>query len=79
VAAILAVIFISIAAMLLEMVYSAGSPSGDATNGERHEPAWLVAGPVALMAVVLILGLHLPAPLRDVLARAAADLGGSVP
>jgi hypothetical protein len=39
----------------------------------------LVAGPIALAVAVLMLGLYIPAPLRDVLARAATALGGSVP
>ena len=39
----------------------------------------LVAGPWILGGLVLLLGLYIPPVLQDVLARAAADLGGGAP
>jgi hypothetical protein len=39
----------------------------------------MVAGPLALAALVLMLGSYLPAPLRAELAGAAVTLGGSAP
>jgi hydrogenase-4 component F len=78
---LLAVIFVGIARMILDMVLGEG-------EGERSEPqalgagregAWMVAGPLALAALVLMLGSYLPAPLRAELAGAAVSLGGSAP
>jgi hydrogenase-4 component F len=72
---LLATIFVGIAAPLLEMVL------GDAeTQAEPvKESRWLLIAPVALATVVLILGLYIPRPLQEVLARAAAGLGGVSP
>jgi hydrogenase-4 component F len=73
--ALLAVIFIGMAKMILDVAYG--------TSAETAEPArekfTLIAGPVALMAIVLMLGLYLPEPLRDLLGQAARALGGSAP
>ncbi|MBI4521943.1 MAG: hypothetical protein HY701_13985 [Gemmatimonadetes bacterium] len=44
-----------------------------------RESPWLVIGPVALAAAVLMLGVYIPAPLHEALARAAVALGGSAP
>jgi len=84
-ASLLALIFAGMAALVLEMTLG-GSGEGAETieNGEAPAPAaresrWLVASPLALAALVLMLGFYIPGPLRQVLARAAAALGGSVP
>lgn len=71
----LAIIFIGMAALIL------GIALGDAAPGTSpvQESPWLVIGPAALAAVVLLLGLYVPGPLHDVLARAAAALGGTAP
>jgi hydrogenase-4 component F len=52
------------------------APAGAAAAAESR---WLVASPLALAALVLMLGFYIPGPLRAVLARAAAALGGGVP
>jgi hydrogenase-4 component F len=71
---LLAIIFIGMAALILDMAL--GSPPSD----ERvRESAWLVVGPAALAAAVLLLGIYIPTPLQDVLARAALALGGGSP
>jgi hypothetical protein len=44
-----------------------------------REDRWLLLPPLALLALVLLLGLHVPAGLRRVLGAAAAALGGSAP
>ena len=77
----LAVIFVGMAALVFGIVL--GEPpviTGRAPDAAPvRESAWLVAGPVALAAIVLLLGVYIPGPLQDVLARAAATLGGRAP
>jgi hypothetical protein len=63
------------AALLLGVAL--GDPPPETTP--TRESAWLVAGPIALAAVVLMLGVYVPGPLRDVLSQAAAALGGRAP
>jgi hydrogenase-4 component F len=72
---LLAIIFVGMATLVLEM--SLGEP-GPGVSPVR-ESGWLVVGPLALAAVVLILGVYIPAPLRAALAGAAAGLGGGSP
>jgi hydrogenase-4 component F len=73
--ALLAVIFVGMAVLILDVAL--GDPEPHAAK--VPESAWLVAGPAALAAAVLLLGLYIPAPLRDVLERAAVALGGGAP
>jgi len=75
---LLSIIFVGIAAMILEMVYGQYE-SGDAPEPRGGERPWLVVAPVALAILVLGLGLYLPSPLAAALASAAKSLGGSVP
>ena len=75
----LSIAFVGIAAMLLEIVYADAAPAADEPARARRESAWLVAGPAVLTALVLMLGLYLPPPLRAALDQAAAALGGSAP
>jgi hypothetical protein len=72
---LLAVIFVGMAALILGMALGEAAPGATPIQESR----WLVAGPIALAVAVLMLGLYIPAPLRDVLARAATALGGSAP
>ncbi|MBX6363506.1 MAG: hydrogenase [Gemmatimonadetes bacterium] len=72
---LLAIIFVGMAALVLEMAL--GEPEGGAAP--VRENRWLLVGPLALAAAVLLLGVYIPAPLHDVMARAAAGLGGSAP
>lgn len=72
---LLAVIFIGMATVILEAAY--GEP--DPAVKQERESGWLVAGPLALALGVLLLGLYLPAPLREVLGQAATTLGGRAP
>ena len=91
-ALLLALIFAGMAALMLEMTLGgsdeaeAGAPAPGAAPGAAPtapaaaaESRWLVASPLALAALVLMLGFYIPGPLRAVLARAAAALGGAVP
>jgi hydrogenase-4 component F len=72
--AFLAVIFVGMATTVLAVVQ--GEPSGAPRPGT--EDSWLTAAPpLALMLIVLLLGLFLPAGLRDLLGAAAAIVGGS--
>ncbi|MGH7578080.1 MAG: proton-conducting transporter membrane subunit [Longimicrobiales bacterium] len=71
----LAVIFVGMAAMILEMALGAPAPGVAAVRESR----WLVIGPVVLATAVLLLGIYIPAPLRSVIAQAATALGGSPP
>jgi hydrogenase-4 component F len=72
---LLAVIFIGMATIILEVAY--GEP--DPALPKARESGWLVGGPLALAAGVLLLGVYIPPALHDVLARAATSLGGGAP
>jgi hydrogenase-4 component F len=72
---LLAVIFIGMATVILEVAY--GQP--DPALRKERESGWLVGGPLALAVGVLLLGLYIPAALNEVLARAATSLGGGAP
>jgi hydrogenase-4 component F len=75
---LLAIIFAGIAAMILEMVY--GTPPGAAPDAvPRRERIQLVVAPALLAALVLGLGVYLPAPLAEALRAAAVALGGHAP
>jgi len=70
-------IFMAMGSGVLGMALGAPDP-------ERRPPAvredrWLVGPPLALLALTLLLGLHLPAGLQRALAAAAGALGGSAP
>jgi hydrogenase-4 component F len=77
--AMLAIIFVGLGAMVLEMVFAPAAEGAGDTPPASRESVWLVAGPAALVAIVLMLGLYIPPPLQAVLARAAATLGGRAP
>jgi hydrogenase-4 component F len=72
---LLALIFIGIAVTILELLYGPGR------SGARRvrESWWLIAGPAALALAALVLGVSIPGPLQDLLARASTALGGAVP
>ena len=72
---LLAVIFIGMSSVILDVVYGESDPA----LPKARESAWLLGGPLVLAASVLLLGLYVPAALHDVLARAAASLGGGAP
>ena len=78
---LLVVIFIGIASMILSLVYGVPNAVRDRTGvaGNGRERTWLVAAPAVLAALVLMLGVFIPPPLADALARAAAALGGRAP
>jgi hydrogenase-4 component F len=71
-----ALIFIAMGAAVLGMVL--GEPATEAVRPVREDP-WLVAPPLALLALVAFLGLHLPGALRQALAAGASALGGHAP
>ena len=75
---LLAIIFVGIAAMILEMVYGTREPGEAQTEGGGDRP-WLVVAPAVLAVLVLALGIYLPAPLAEALASAARSLGGTAP
>jgi hydrogenase-4 component F len=72
---LLALIFIGIAAMILETLY------GTASTPPRvsRESVWLLAGPATLALGALALGVVIPGPLHELLSRAAVALGGAAP
>jgi hydrogenase-4 component F len=72
---LLAVIFIGMAAMMLEVLYG---PSDEPAPAARESPL-LVGGPVLLLLATLGLGLYIPAHLQRVLVEAARGLGAPVP
>ncbi len=79
---LLAVIFVGMASMILELAY--GTPTTPAPEGARRagtvaDHASLLIAPAALAALVLMLGIYIPPPLARALAGAAAALGGRVP
>ena len=75
VVALLAVIFVGMATVILDVVYR---PAETPTSVVRE--SWLlVAGPVALLLMVLMLGLYVPPPLQRMLVDAARGLGVAAP
>ena len=78
---LLVVIFVGIAGMILELAY--GEPAAPAPGGTpsaaSRERSSLVLAPAVLALIVLVLGVYIPAPVADVLGRAAAALGGHAP
>jgi hydrogenase-4 component F len=74
----LTIIFAGIARMIIDIAY--GEPTGaDDELSSGGERASFVVGPVVLAGIVLLLGLYIPTPLRAVIGRAAASLGGAAP
>jgi len=73
---LLAIIFVGIGSMILEMVYAPATVKPAEGNEERRG---LVVAPAALAIVVLLLGIYLPRPLTDALSSAAIVLGGRAP
>jgi hydrogenase-4 component F len=71
----LAIIFVGMAALVLGIALGEPPPG---VVPVRESP-WLLVGPMVLAAAVLMLGVHIPGPLHDVLARAAVALGGRSP
>ena len=65
--------------MVVTIVY--GEPvAGDSRIAAREsDRRALIVGPVVLIALVLMLGLYIPGPLRVALASAARSLGDSIP
>jgi hydrogenase-4 component F len=49
---------------------------GAATAPGREASGWMVAPMLVGIAVLLVLGVHPPGPLVDLISRAAAELGG---
>ena len=72
---LLAVIFIGMAALILDMALGAPAPG---TERVRESP-WLLIGPIVLLCIVGMLGVYIPAELNTVLTRAAVSLGGVAP
>ena len=74
----LAIIFVGMAALVLGIALGEPPPPTTGTEGRPvvRESPWLLMGPIALAAVVLLLGIYIPEPLQVVLTRAAAARGG---
>jgi hydrogenase-4 component F len=72
---LLAIIFVGMARTILDVLY--GEPGGP--KADPREGGVRLAGPIVLALLVLLLGVYLPVPLREVLARATVALGGAVP
>jgi len=71
----MAIIFVGMAGLVLGMALGEPAPG----SVQRSESPWLIAGPAALAATVLMLGVFIPGPLHEVLTRAAIALGGTAP
>lgn len=76
---LLAIIFIGIATMVVNIVF--GEPIAADSHRAAHvsDRRATIIGPALLTALVLMLGLYIPAPLRTALASAARSLGGQIP
>ena len=74
----LAVIFVGLARMIIEILYGPRETAPGETAPERERAAFVIA-PTFLTAIVLLFGLYLPPSLQSALARAAAALGGHSP
>ena len=76
VVALLAVIFVGMARMILDVAW--GDPRPDDAAPVPESPLLLV-GPATLGAIALLLGIYLPAPLQAALEQAARALSSVVP
>ena len=72
---LLALIFVGMAAVVLEVIYRPPETEAPAVR----ENLLLVVGPIALLVAVLVLGMYIPPPLQRVLTEAARGLGGVAP
>lgn len=72
---LLAIIFVGMAAVILEVVYAPAEAPAPVTR----ESLLLVGGPVLLLLAVLVLGLYVPPTLHRVLVDAARGLGVAAP
>lgn len=76
---LLSIIFVGIGGMFLKIIFGTGA-SATADDGKRTgDGALRLVGPLALTALVVMLGVYIPAPLQRSLARAAQLLGGISP
>src|SRR6266571_2299620 len=73
--ALLAVIFVGLAASILAVVHG---PSPSPPQKPRESP-WLIAGPLVLALAVLVLGVFIPRVLSEARSAAAGSVGGRVP
>ena len=71
--ALLALIFVGMAAVVLGMIYGPAAGRGRRRCGRASS---LVAGPIVLLALVLLLGVYIPPALQRVLTRGSRGLGG---
>jgi hydrogenase-4 component F len=82
---LLAMIFVGMAAMLLDVVYApAALPAAEALDALPPPPGvrerrWFLVAPAVLATLVLILGLYIPTSLATALRGAAESLGGAAP
>jgi hydrogenase-4 component F len=76
---LLAIIFAGIGAMFIGAVFGEPRVPDDDSARPHAESSWLVIGPLVLTAVVLMLGIYIPAPFRSSIGAAARLLGGTVP
>lgn len=76
---LLVVIFVGIAAMILEMVYGVPATGDRRASKPGAEQGWLVVAPAFFACLVLLLGVYIPLPLAEALQRAALALGGRAP
>ncbi len=78
---LLAIIFVGIALMILEIVQGVPNAERSAVEADTQlsEHRWLVVAPAALALAVLMLGVYIPGPLASALASAARALGGVAP
>jgi hydrogenase-4 component F len=72
-----ATVFMAMGAAVLGMAL--GEPGPERRPAGPREDRWRVVPPLALLALVLWLGLHVPAGLHRALATAAGALGGGAP
>jgi hydrogenase-4 component F len=72
---LLAIVFVAMARLVLRVIVS----EPQAGDGPLAETFPLVGAPVMLTAIVLMLGVYVPLPLRALLADAARALGGMAP
>lgn len=74
--ALVAIAFVGLTLATTRVLYARATPGPDGVTPGRGEPnAWMVVPMVAGIAVLVLLGLHIPGPLNDLLSRGAIELG----
>jgi hydrogenase-4 component F len=77
--ALVTLAFLGLSMATTRMLFAPSQDAPGAASAPRREPsAWMVAPMVVGIVALLVLGLHPPDALTELIARGAAELGGAL-